>query len=184
MTVFQSELDNATINALPKLKQSIALLLEKTKSTIAIVEAATHLTVTDTLTNVTGSDEFLMGSLYCNHPLSYIQLLGVSPSTLKNQYQDPSGLVSELLLGIKKRLKAAIYIVVYSAFCSPALKKNHNGQVILGFQFSDRSLIKKVPVMGTTEEIKRKISFATLTYLKNYLELYQQEEISVQSQYA
>ena len=33
MTVFQNELDDATINALPKLKQSIALLLKKTNLT-------------------------------------------------------------------------------------------------------------------------------------------------------
>jgi len=184
MTVFQNELDDATINALPKLKQSIALLLKKTNLTLGVVEASTYLSVTELLTTVPGNETFLIGTIYCNHPLSYIQLLGVSPATLKNRYKEPKKVVSELLIGIKKRLKAAIYLVVYSSLCSPLLKENHSGQIVLGFQFLEHSIIKSVPIMGPTETIKSKISFAALTYLKNYLLHYQDEAPAMASHYA
>jgi len=169
--LFQNELDTATVHALPKLKQSISYLFQKTQLTLGIVEASTHFSVTDTVTSIVGSDQFLIGALYCHHPLSYIQLLGVSPAALKNQHRDPKGMVNLLLLGVKKRIKSSLYCVVYNVV--------GQSQVVLGFRFLDQSIVKLVSIEGTSDEVKQKISFVALTYLKNYLVLYDKKEMPV-----
>ena len=90
---------------------------------------------------------------------------------LKNQHRDPKGMVNLLLLGVKKRIKSSLYCVVYNVV--------GQSQIVLGFRFLDQSIVKLVSIEGTSDEVKQKISFVSLTYLKNYLVLYDKKEMPV-----
>ncbi len=175
VVIFQSELDTATITALPRLKQSISYLFQKHHLTLAIAEGSTYNAVTDVLISITGSDQFLLGALYCHHPLSYVQLMGVSPAIVKNQSKDPKLMVKALLNGIKKRIRASLYCVVYNV---PG-----QSQFGLGFQFSDHIIVKLVPFEGDNEQVKQKILYTALTYLKTYLVLYDKKEMPVMEEF-
>ena len=179
MILFQREIENANLFAWSTLKNELCGLFKSTELTLSIIEGSYHLGVNDAICEVLGSETFLVGSLYCNHSISYMQLLGVSAKVITKQYSHPKQLVTEALTGFKKRLKSSIYMMVYTPLRYLNDKENYESQLIIGIQLLDRIIIKAVPIAGTGKEIKEKSAFIALTYLKNYLSLYKKSDASM-----
>lgn len=153
---FQQELDSATLDFDKNLHHELGLLLRKQKRTIAIVESVTGGEIGYRLTELSKSETILVGGFVCKTPLMLIQILGVSPATIREHGEGSEEVVKEIISGLQKRIKSDIYLAI-------------TGTIAIGYKSNNEEKYKEIKLTGLPQIVRQQATRTTLMYLKQWL---------------
>jgi nicotinamide-nucleotide amidase len=138
--------------------------------TISIAESCTGGLISSRLTDVSGISKNLFASVIAYSNKSKVEILGVSPETLRHQGAVSKEVAADMAVNARLLLKSDIGISTTGiAGPSGATGKKPVGLVYIGLSDKDKAIVKKFNFTGTRDIIKFRASQAALDMLRHYL---------------
>lgn len=177
MLSFQSELERSGLDISQKLKTDVSQLLIDQGFTLSVLECVPEFSILDAFVSLPSSEKFLISGLYCSHKSSYLQLLGISSGDLSKNLNHPKKMFQLLFKQFQRRIKSSVYCMyqMNNVIADDESKK----ELILGFSVVGHPVLRTIQIQKKIEEVKENVSFVTLTYLRQYLLLYKNNEMPI-----
>ncbi len=171
-TLFQEELDQATVQFETKLDRDVSQLLKKNKFTIAVAESLTAGLIASRLVRYAGSTSYFLGGAICYQPATKIHFCGVSPATIRNEGEVSQSVALEMAQGLKSRLQADLCISTTGVAgpATDAYPAESVGKVFIGFSLKQKDDVKFYRFEGSRDIIRQKTTTAALAGLRQWLE--------------
>jgi PncC family amidohydrolase len=156
---------------LQKLIEDTEILLKKKEWTISVAESCTGGLIGSLLTSIPGSSDYFIGGVIAYSNEVKINLLSVSPQTLKKFGAVSEETVREMAHGVKSLLKTDVGISV-SGIAGPAggTKNKPVGTVALGVDIPQKIITNILNLRGDRNKIRERAGIKALEMLKNLLE--------------
>ena len=165
MSVFQAELDIATINFNKTLEVECQKLFAATNYTIATAETISGGIVGNTLKSITAKNNNYIASIVCDHPRAFKKFfaLQVDSNTIFSE-----SMTIAMAKGIAQTLGTNICLSCTGAIGYPDEQKVSSAKIMIGFYFNHNEVVKTLNLMGTKQVVLQQVLQAALAYLKNY----------------
>ncbi len=143
--------------------------LIKSKLKLAIAESCTGGLIGKTLTDLSGSSSYFLGSLVTYHDSAKEKVLGVKKTTLEKFGAVSAECALEMALGVKERLSADVAISV-TGISGPTGGTDQKpvGTVFLGYADNQQSFTKEIFYSGTREQVRRFATYSALNLLVKF----------------
>ena len=165
MSVFQAELDIATISLDKTLETECQKLFEATDFTVATAETVSGGIIGNTLKSITTKKNNYIASIVCDHPSAFKKFFALDIDS--NRVFSESSTMA-MAKGIAQTLGTNIGLSCTGIIGYPDEYKVSRAKIILGFYFNHNEAIKTLNIMGTKPVILKQVMQASLAYLKNY----------------
>ena len=154
-----------------KLLEDIGNLLRERNWTISTAESCTGGLISSLLTSIPGSSDYFRGGLIAYSNEMKVDLLSVSPETLKNCGAVSKETVKEMAAGVKKIFKTDVGITV-SGIAGPGggSEAKPVGTVVLGVDIPRKIITNIEHFEGERNEIREQVGIQILKELKDLLE--------------
>jgi len=154
-----------------KLLEDIGGLLRKKSWTISAAESCTGGLISNLLTSIPGSSDYFLGGIVAYSNKIKMNLLSVSPQTLKTFGAVSKETVKEMAAGAKKLFKTDVGIST-SGIAGPGggTKEKPVGTVALGVDIPRKIITNIEHFKGERNEIRKMAVIQILKNLKNLLE--------------
>ncbi len=151
------------------MEEVVAELLTRNRLRLAIAESCTGGLIGHRLTNVPGSSAFLIGDLVTYSNQMKIDLLGVSPDTLREHGAVSEQCVLEMAAGARARTQADVAVAT-SGVAGPdgGTPEHPVGTVCIGLVAEGVSTARRHQMRGTRDWIKLLTSQVALDWLRRY----------------
>ena len=138
--------------------------------TLAVAESCTGGLISHLLTNVPGSSDYFQGGVTVYSNQSKVDLLGVSPETIRKYGAVSDQAVREMAEGIRRKLKTDISIAV-TGVAGPAggSKEKPVGTVHLGLNSEEKTVSQKYHFWGNRDQNKLNSAMMALDWVRRYL---------------
>ena len=160
MTFFQQELDEATLGFDEKLHQELGLRLRKNQWTLTIIEGLSGGELCYRLTQLSKGKPIITCGLICKTPLVWIQLAGVTPTTLREHGESSEETMKESIQYLKKRIKSDLYL---------AATGDASGTIAIGFNHQTEERYKIIQTSASLDTIRNHVTRAALMLLKQWI---------------
>ncbi len=152
------------------LEDEIALLLRNTNLTLATAESATGGLISGTITSVSGSSAYYIGSVISYSSEIKEKILGVKSETLQKYGAVSRQVAEEMAQGVRRLMNTDIGISD-TGIAGPtgATSTKPVGLFYLGLSAVDRNIIEEHIFSGNRQMIRQAAMQATLIMLRDYL---------------
>jgi len=138
--------------------------------TLSVAESCTGGLISHLLTNVPGSSDYFQGGITVYSNQSKVDLLGVSPETIRKHGAVSDQAVREMAEGVRRKLKTDIGIAV-TGVAGPAggSKEKPVATVHLGLNSEEKTLSQKYRFWGNRDQNKLNSAMMALDWVRRYL---------------
>ena len=172
MNVFQSELDHAELHVKDTLEARVSSLFKQKSCTLAIIDTVTHGNLSHQFSLLPHSHEFLLGSICCAKPSTYLPFGGIGQKTPKD---DKSSLTQRLLQGLQTLIQANFYVSVIGDSLRQQQSEYH---FQLGFSFGSEEKCKHLKLSGTPNAMYPYLYQGVLAFLAQYLTYFNPSQLT------
>lgn len=139
--------------------------------TVALAESCTGGLLASEFVKATGSSDVLQGSLVVYQPEAKMDLLGVKKKTLDLYTAESQQVTNEMVMGLKKKLNASIYIANTGLAGNGASESKEKpvGTVFVSFLYDGKAEEFRVQFDGDPESIRKKTVDYIMEKLQNLL---------------
>jgi nicotinamide-nucleotide amidase len=154
----------------PKIAAEIGELLRRKKLTLGTVESATGGLISYTITDISGSSDYYLGSIISYSNEAKVQIVGVKAATLK-KYGAVSSQVAEQMAAGGARLLRVDICVADTGIAGPggATPDKPVGLVYLGLSHHGQTFSRRHVFHGDRLENKAAAAQAALEWVREYL---------------
>ena len=152
-------------------ENSIAISLTSSRQTLGLAESCTGGRLSDRLTNIPGSSNFLTGGIVAYSNALKTRLLGVSPATLKKYGAVSAEVAMAMARGVRRKIETT-YGVGITGIAGPSggSKTKPVGLVYIAVSSVHETICLKCLFTGTRTRIKDQAADQALHLLKDVLE--------------
>jgi nicotinamide-nucleotide amidase len=138
--------------------------------TLSVAESCTGGLISHLLTNVPGSSDYFQGGVTVYSNQSKVDLLGVSPETIRKHGAVSDEAVREMAEGVRRKLKTDISIAA-TGVAGPAggSKEKPVGTVHLGLNSEEKTVSQKYRFWGNRDQNKLNSAMMALDWVRRYL---------------
>jgi nicotinamide-nucleotide amidase len=138
--------------------------------TLSVAESCTGGLISHLLTNVPGSSDYFLGGVTVYSDQSKVDLLGVSPETIRKHGAVSDHAVREMAEGVRRKLKTDISIAV-TGVAGPAggSEEKPVGTVHLGLDSKEKTFSRKYRFWGDRDRNKLNSAMMALDWVRRYL---------------
>ncbi|RAP32504.1 hypothetical protein DID76_00225 [Candidatus Marinamargulisbacteria bacterium SCGC AG-414-C22] len=169
MSVFQTELDVATISFDETLEKEIQSLFQTTNATIATAESVSNGIIGKALKRTTNATQNYLGTIICNHPKTVKHFFGWESVTIKPFCEQ---MTAALAKGITSHLQTDIGMACTGTIGYPDENNICRAKIVLAYFFYQNERTKVLELIGTEKDIYKQILQASFAYLKSYFVKY------------
>lgn len=165
MSIFQAELDLATLTFDKTLETECRKLFEATNYSIATAETISKGIIGNTLQSITKHKNNYVASILCKSPLEFKRFFALDLNS-KNLISE--SLAINIAQGVSRSLNTSIGLSCIGLIGYQNQDSVAQAKVCLGFSFNNNLAAKTLELTGTKPVIFKQIIQASLAYLKNY----------------
>ena len=149
--------------------ETVGRLLKQRKWTLSVAESCTGGLVGHKLTAVPGSSSYFFGGITAYSNRIKIDVLGVSPITLKKRGAVSDDTVREMAENVRHKMKTDLGVAV-SGIAGPegGSREKPVGTVHLGLATAEETLTKRYHFVGNRRQIKRASAMMALDWVRRY----------------
>ena len=163
MSVFQSELDFASLNFKQSLTHELQTFFTATQLRCAVAETFTQGALTHSLTQILGP-QHMVGGAICNTPQSFTSLCGTPTINTHAPSIDQALYYAK---HIANNLSCQIGICILGILGSPHKDERQQAKVYLGYAYNENDYTKSLELSGRFEDIVQQSIQAVLGFLKH-----------------
>ena len=152
------------------MENTLSNILIAKSLTISVAESCTGGLIGHMITSIPGSSAYFMGGIISYSNQAKLDLLGVSPETLKQFGAVSDRTAREMADGVKDRFKADIGLSV-TGIAGPdgGTIEKPVGTVFMGIAFDEASFSLKYLFKGTRSEIKHQTAETAMENIRRHL---------------